>query len=45
MEAQEYLDAITQVIDLDIELDLLDGDTFFKLQDIQAQLQRKLGGK
>jgi len=41
---QEYLDAITKVIDLDIELDLLDGDSFFKLQDIQAQLQRKLGG-
>jgi len=39
---KEYLEAITQVIDLDIELDLLDGDTFFKLQDIQAQLQRKV---
>jgi len=42
---QEYLDAITQVIDLDIELHLLDVDTFFKLQDIQAQLKRKLGVK
>lgn len=39
---KKYLELITELIDLDIELDLLDGDTFFKLQDIQAQLQRKV---
>jgi len=39
---KKYLELITELIDLDIELDLLDGDTFFNLQDIQAQLQRKV---
>ena len=41
---KEYLEAITKVIDLDVELDLLDGSTFVELQNIQARLQRRLGG-
>tara|TARA_A100001515_G_scaffold37505_2_gene29515 strand:+ start:904 stop:1038 length:135 start_codon:yes stop_codon:yes gene_type:complete len=42
---KEYLEAITKVIDLDVELDLLDGSTFVELQNIQAKLQRELGGE
>ena len=42
---KEYLEAITKVIDLDVELDLLDGSTFMDLTNIQAELQRKLGGE
>ena len=41
---KEYLEAITKVIDLDVELDLLDGTTFVRLQNIQAKLQRELEG-
>ena len=42
---KEYLEAITKVIDLDVELDLLDGSTFVELQNIQAKLQRELGSE
>tara|TARA_R100000655_G_scaffold3735_1_gene12608 strand:- start:9 stop:143 length:135 start_codon:yes stop_codon:yes gene_type:complete len=42
---KKYLEAITKVIDLDVELDLLDGSTFVELQNIQATLQRRLGGE
>ena len=35
---KEYLEAITKVIDLDVELDLLDGSTFMDLTNIQAEL-------
>ena len=42
---KEYLEAITKVIDLDVELDLLDGATFMDLTNIQAELQKKLGGE
>ncbi len=36
---KDYLELLTKLIDLDIELDLLDGETFFKLQDLQTNLE------
>ena len=40
-EKAEMLEAITKVLDLDDELDLLDGDTFMKLVSVKDELIAK----
>ena len=44
-EKAEMLKAIIKVIDLDDELDLLDGDTFMKLVSVKDELIVKGYGK
>jgi|TARA_R100001460_G_scaffold7968_3_gene19992 hypothetical protein len=40
---KEMLKAITKLLDIDTELDILKGETFMYLTEVMEQLERKVG--